>query len=93
MNTGFLLLLLAVPIVLGFLIRASAGGPGLRGPGAETALLLLVIVAAFTGGFSSEQELIENGRRAAGSGQPACPPAPTCAPRSRCSSSSPCFGN
>jgi len=53
------LLLLAVPIVLGFLIRASAGGPGLRGPGAETTLLLLVIIAAFTGGFTSVQELIK----------------------------------
>ncbi len=61
-DRSFLIWLLALPIVLGILIRASAGGRGLGGhvnAGAETTLLLLVIIAAFTGGFSSVQELVK----------------------------------
>jgi ABC transport system ATP-binding/permease protein len=58
----FLIWLLALPFVLGLLIRAAAGGPGLGGPvnpNALKTLLLLTIIAAFTGGFSSVQELIK----------------------------------
>jgi ABC transport system ATP-binding/permease protein len=61
-DRSFLIWLLALPIVLGLLIRAAAGGPGLAGPvnaNAERTLLLLAIIAAFTGGFSSVQELIK----------------------------------
>jgi ABC transport system ATP-binding/permease protein len=61
-NRSFLIWLLALPVVLGLLVRASAGGLGFRGPvntGAEQTLLILVIIAAFTGGFSSVQELVK----------------------------------
>ena len=58
----FLGVLLVLPVVFGGFVRASAGGQGLRGPlngSAETTLLFLVIIAAFTGGFSSVRELIK----------------------------------
>lgn len=61
-NPGFLWLLLLLPVGLGALIRLSAGAQGLRGPDnphAQTTLLMLIIVAAFTGVFSSVRELIE----------------------------------
>jgi ABC transport system ATP-binding/permease protein len=61
-DRGFLYLLLGIPLGFGLLIRASAGGPGLRGPvngNAERTLLLLVMIATFVGGFSSVQELIK----------------------------------
>jgi ABC transport system ATP-binding/permease protein len=61
-NRTFLIELLALPFVLGAVVRLSAGGAGLRGPvngSAEQTLLFLVIIAAFNGGFSSVQELIK----------------------------------
>jgi ABC transport system ATP-binding/permease protein len=61
-DRSFLIWLAVLPVVLGALIRLSAGGAGLAGPdngNAETTLLFLVIIAAFTGGFSSVRELIK----------------------------------
>ena len=62
-DRGFLIWLAALPIVLGALIRLSAVKQGLAGlnnnSNAQTTLLFLVIVAAFTGGFSSVRELIK----------------------------------
>ena len=61
-DRSFLIWLAALPIVLGALIRLSAGGPGLAGhdnANAETTLLFLVIIASFTGGSSSVRELIK----------------------------------
>jgi len=61
-DRGFLIWLAALPIVLGALIGLSAKDMGLAGPdnrNAPTTLLFLVIVAAFTGGFSSVRELIK----------------------------------
>jgi ABC-type multidrug transport system ATPase subunit len=57
-----LILLLALPILLGGLVRLNATGPGLGGHDnakAETTLLFLVIIASLTGGFSSVRELIK----------------------------------
>jgi ABC transport system ATP-binding/permease protein len=61
-NRGFLVWLVLLPVVLGALIRLSAGAAGLRGPAnghAETTLLMLVIIAAVTGVVSSVRGLIE----------------------------------
>ncbi len=61
-NRSFLIWLAALPIVLGIMVRLAAGGRGLAGPrnpGAETTLLLLAIIASFTGAFSSMQELLK----------------------------------
>jgi len=61
-DRSFLIWLAVLPVVLGVLIRLSAGGAGLAGPdngNAQTTLLFLVIIAAFTGGFSSVRELIK----------------------------------
>jgi len=61
-DRSFLIWLAALPVVLGGLIALSAGGPGLAGPVNEkalTTLLFLVIIASFTGGFSSVRELIK----------------------------------
>jgi ABC transport system ATP-binding/permease protein len=61
-DRSFLIWLAVLPVVLGALIRLSAGGAGLAGPdngNAQTTLLFLVIIAAFTGGFSSVRELIK----------------------------------
>ena len=61
-DRSFLIWLAALPIVLGALIRLSAGHEGLGGsynPKAQTTLLFLVMIAAFTGGFSSVRELIK----------------------------------
>jgi ABC-type multidrug transport system ATPase subunit len=57
-----LILLLALPILLGGLVRLNATGPGLGGHDnakAQTTLLFLVIIASLTGGFSSVRELIK----------------------------------
>ena len=61
-DRSFLIWLAALPIVLGALIRLSAGAAGLGGsynPKAQTTLLFLVMIASFTGGFSSVRELIK----------------------------------
>ncbi len=61
-NRSFLIWLAALPIVLGIMVRLAAGSRGLAGPdnpGAETTLLLLAIIASFTGAFSSMQELLK----------------------------------
>ncbi len=57
-----LIWLLALPVLLGGLVRLNALGPGLGGHDnakAETTLLFLVIIASLTGGFSSVRELIK----------------------------------
>jgi ABC-type multidrug transport system ATPase subunit len=57
-----LILLLALPTVLGALIRLTALGAGLGGRDngkAVTTLLFLVIIASLTGGFSSVRELVK----------------------------------
>jgi ABC-type multidrug transport system ATPase subunit/pSer/pThr/pTyr-binding forkhead associated (FHA) protein len=69
-DRGFLIWLAALPIVLGALIRLSVsakdlasgkdlGLAGLNNSNALTTLLFLVIIASFTGGFSSVRELIK----------------------------------
>ena len=61
-DRSFLVWLAALPIVLGALIRLAAGHEGLGesyNPKAQTTLLFLVMIAAFTGGFSSVRELIK----------------------------------
>jgi len=61
-----------LPIVLGALIGLTAKDLGLAGPdnrNAQTTLLFLVIVAAFTGGFSSVRELIKERPPSQGWGQ------------------------
>jgi hypothetical protein len=57
-----LIWLLALPVLLGGLVRLNALGAGLGGHDngkAETTLLFLVIIASLTGGFSSVRELIK----------------------------------
>jgi ABC-type multidrug transport system ATPase subunit len=69
-DRSFLIWLAALPIVLGALIRLSVsakdpvsgknlGLAGLNNSNALTTLLFLVIIASFTGGFSSVRELIK----------------------------------
>jgi ABC transport system ATP-binding/permease protein len=69
-DRSFLIWLAALPIVLGALIRLSVsakdpvsgknlGLEGLNNSNALTTLLFLVIIASFTGGFSSVRELIK----------------------------------
>ena len=61
-DRSFLAWTLALPIVLGLALRLLAGSSGLTQHNSstpETALLFLVIIAAFTGGFSSVRELIK----------------------------------
>ena len=61
-DRSFLIWLAALPVVLGALIGLTARETGLIGPSnpnAQTTLLFLVIVACFTGGFSSVRELIK----------------------------------
>ena len=61
-DRSFLAWTLALPIVLGLALRLLAGSSGLTEHNSstpETALLFLVIIAAFTGGFSSVRELIK----------------------------------
>lgn len=62
-DRSFLIWMAALPVVLGALIGLTAKDLGLIGPrnaNAQTTLLFLVIVASFTGGFSSVRELVRS---------------------------------